>query len=186
MMILSYHIISRRITCWHVNCNFSFVQPDWNALGGRKGEHTSHNAMQTRKLRQSISRQDKNKKGEMINSHIWHIWLIVLRCTFELLETQSHPCLCFVIGHWSDFIRCNGRRGCEHYLLNTAACHIAEAAASGFQLLVHASAYDWSLHKVTHRGALTLVFIESAQTKPSFSLDRTDWKSRFIQSHKTF
>ena len=70
--------------------------------------------------------------------------------------------------------------GCEHYLLNTAACHIAEAAASGFQLVVHASAYDWSLHKVTHRGALTLVFIESAQTKPSFSLDRTDWKSRFV------
>ena len=89
----------------------------------------------------------------MINSHIWHIWLIVLSCTFELLENQSHPCLCFVIGHWSDFIRCNGH--CEHYLLNTAACHIAEAAASGFQLVVHASAYDWSLHKVTHRGALT-------------------------------
>ena len=171
MMILSYHIISRRITCWHVNCNFSFVQPDWNALGGRKGEHTSHNAMQTRKLRQSISRQDKNKKGEMINSHL-HIRLIVLSCTFELLENQSHPCLCFVIGHWSDFIRCNGRRGCEHYLLNTAACHIAEAAASGFQLVVHASAYDWSLHKVTHRQgrealtawllAMRLIFIESA------------------------
>ena len=83
------------------------------------------------------------------------------------------------------YIRCNGRRVCEHFLLNTAACHIAEAAASGFQLVVHASAYDWSLHKVTHRGALTspaglLVFIESAQTKPSFSLDRTDWKSRFV------
>ena len=90
----------------------------------------------------------------MINSHL-HIRLIVLRCIFKLLENQSHPCLCFVIGHWSDFIRCNGRRGCEHYLLNTAACHIAEAAASGFQLVVHASAYDWSLHKVTHRGALT-------------------------------
>ena len=53
-------------------------------------------------------------------------------------------------------------------------------------MVVHAVAYDWSLHKVTHRGALTLVFIESAQTKPSFSLDRTDWKSRFIQSLKTF
>ena len=99
MMILSYHIISRHITCWHVNCNFSFVQPDWNALGGRKGEHTSHNAMQTRKLRQSISRQDKNKKGEMINSHL-HIRLIVLSCTFELLEISSMSLLCHRTLEW--------------------------------------------------------------------------------------